>query len=163
MGYTHHYTLQDPGLPLRTEEIARDVERIILASELEIGDEDGNPGSRPTLGPDRIVLNGVQPEQRDALYYPPQFQWNRERNPRAPEGYEFCCTQYLPYDVVVCASLLAIRHHLQDNVTISSDGKFEEPQWQDALRLYRRATGRELPPGFEGLEQPRPAGEGRVF
>ncbi len=50
MGYTHYYTVADPRADLKVLEIAADVESIIMASEIQIGDWSGEPGSEPLLG-----------------------------------------------------------------------------------------------------------------
>ena len=75
----------------------------------------------------------------------------RRKLPPAPLGRDFCKTAQKPYDVVVCAALLAIKHHQRDNVEICSDGEFDD-EWQPAYQLYRNATGRELPPEFREYE-----------
>ena len=61
MGYSHSYTLQKHADP-RFAEITRDVNDIITASEIPMGDANGNPGSQPQLGPELIRLNGIQPQ-----------------------------------------------------------------------------------------------------
>ena len=75
----------------------------------------------------------------------------RRKLPPEPLGRDFCKTARKPYDVVVCAALLAIKHHQGDNVEIHSDGEFDD-EWQPAYQLYRKATGRELPPEFREYE-----------
>ena len=153
MGYTHYYTILDPTQPLRCSEIAQDIQNIILASEVPIGDGSEDPNSQPILEHDLVWLNGIGDEAHETLCYPPGFEWNREFRPPESEGFSFCKTARKPYDVVVCAALLAIKHHQGDNVEITSDGKFDD-EWQPAYRLYRRATRRELPPEFREYERP---------
>ena len=144
MGYSHSYTLQEHADP-RFAEITRDVNDIITASEIPMGDANGNPGSQPQLGPELIRLNGIQPQHCETFLYP------------APSGWEYCKTGYQPYDVIVCATLMAMKHHLQENVAISSDGNLDGPEWQAAYRLYRRALKRPPPEEFRQHEQtPRP-------
>ena len=140
MGYSHSYTLQKHADP-RFAEITRDVSDIITTSEIPMGDAAGNPGSKPQLGPELIRLNGIQPQHCETFLYP------------APSGWEFCKTAYQPYDVIVCATLMAMKHHLQENVTISSDGDLDGPEWQAAYRLYRRALRRPPPEFFQQHEQ----------
>ena len=62
MGYTHYYTLRSPRADLKVLEIAADVKSIIMASEIQIGDWNGEPGSEPKLGPDEINFNAMQPD-----------------------------------------------------------------------------------------------------
>ena len=152
MGYTHYYIIQDITKPLRTSEIAQDIGSIIMASEIPIGDGNGIQDSQPVLEHDLVQMNGIGDESHEALCYPPDFEWNRKVHPAEFLGFRYCKTARKPYDVVVCAALLAIKHHQGDNVEITSDGKFDN-EWQPAYRLYRRATRRELPPEFREYEQ----------
>ena len=152
MGYTHHYTIQDPSKPLRTWEIAQDIQNIILESEIPIGDGSGDRESQPLLEHDKISLNGIGNDAHESLYYPPEFRQSRRSLSPEIHGFAFCKTERKPYDVVVCAAIMAIKHHQGDNVEISSDGDFDY-EWMPAYRLYRRATGRELPPDFEEYER----------
>ena len=69
MGYSHSYTLQKHADP-RFAEITRDVNDIITASEIPMGDANGNPGSQPQLGPELIRLNGIQPQHCETFLYP---------------------------------------------------------------------------------------------
>ena len=153
MGYTHYWTIQDITKPLMTSEIAQDIGSIILASEVPIGDGEGIQDSQPVLEHDLVQINGIGDDAYEALCYPPDFEWNRGFRPVESLGFAFCKTARKPYDVVVCAALLAIKHHQGDNVEILSDGEFDD-EWQPAYRLYRRATGRELPLEFREYERP---------
>ena len=144
MGYSHSYVIPERADP-RFAEIARDVNDIIAASEIPMGDAQGNPGSQPLLGPELIRLNGIQPQHCESFLYP------------APSGWAYCKTGYQPYDVIVCATLMAMKHHLQENVAISSDRDLDGPEWQAAYRLYRRVLRRPPPEFFQQHEQtPRP-------
>ena len=160
MGYMHYWTIHDITKPLMTSEIAQDIQKIILASDVPIGDGCGAWDSKPVLEHDQVVLNGIDDDGHDTLWYPPVFEGRRKlppvfeghrKLPPEPLGRDFCKTAQKPYDVVVCAALLAIKHHQGDNVEIHSDGKFDD-EWQPAYQLYRKATGRELPPEFREYE-----------
>ena len=147
MGYTHYYVVADPRGDLKVSEIAADVEAIIMASEVQIGDWSGDPGTEPLLGPDEINFNAMHPEDFENFRYPPQFAVNKEFG--LQEGFEFCKTGRMPYDPVVCATLIAIKHHLGDHVRVSSDGNFDNnDEWGAAYDLYFRALRRVLPPFF---------------
>ena len=152
MGYTHYYHIQDITKPLMTSEIAQDIESIIMASEIPLGDGSDEPDSQPILEHDLVQVNGIGDEGHETLCYPPDFEWNRKVHRPESLGSSFCKTARKPYDVVVCAALLAIKHHLGDNVEIHSDGDFDD-EWQPAYQLYRKATGRELPPEFREYEE----------
>ena len=147
MGYTHYYTLGFPRADLKVLEIAADVKSIIMASEIKIGDWTGKPGSKPEFGPDEINFNAMRPEDYENFRYPPLFEQNHRTG--IEEGFSFCKTARKPYDPVVCATLIAIKHHLGEYVSVRSDGDFDNPdEWGPAYELYARALGRELPPFF---------------
>ena len=147
MGYAHYYSVADPQGDLKVPEIAADVEAIIMASEIHIGNYAGEPRSEPLLGPDEINFNAMHPEDHENFSYPPQFAWNKKFE--LEEGFNFCKTNQMPYDPVVCATLIAIKHHLGDHVRVSSDGDFDNAdEWGPAYKLYFMALGRELPPFF---------------
>ena len=149
MGYTHYYNVANTQGDLKVPEIAADVEAIIMASEVQIGDGSGKTGSEPILGPDEINFNAIHPGNFEDFCYPPDFELNQGLHPPESKGFSFCKTARKPYDVVVCATLIAIKHHLGDYVSVSSDGDFDNAnEWGPAYDLYFRALQRELPPFF---------------
>jgi hypothetical protein len=67
------------------------------------------------------------------------------------EAFGFCKTARKPYDLFVCLSLLSFTEHFPSDVfTLSSDGDAEE--WQDAVDLYNKITGKEIPNPFNTEE-----------
>ena len=67
--------------------------------------------AQPVLEHDLVQMNGIGDESHEALCYPPDFEWNRKVHPVEFLGFRYCKTARKPYDVVVCAALLAIKHH----------------------------------------------------
>lgn len=66
----------------------------------------------------------------------PKHQWDRPH----PEGwFDFCKTAFRPYDLAVTAFLVIAKHHLGDQLKVSSDG--EGPQWRDGILLCRMVLG----------------------
>jgi len=53
--------------------------------------------------------------------------------------FEFCKTAYKPYDLAVTACLIIAKHHLGDEIVVSSDG--EEKDWIDAMLLCEKLLG----------------------
>ena len=146
MGYTHTYRIHDLTADLHVDGIAQDAHNIILAAEAPVAGPDGIPGTQPQLGPRVIDLNGESPQDGDNFHYPPQDPFGGMPPEIAqavaaaiPPGQEFCKTDYKPYDAIVCAVLIAIRHHLGGNVRVWSDGKLDEPEMAAGLPA--------LPPG----------------
>lgn len=52
--------------------------------------------------------------------------------------FEFCKTARKPYDTVVTACLIIMKHYMGDLIEISSDGDVSE--WDDGLELAKRVT-----------------------
>lgn len=67
----------------------------------------------------------------------------KEENPEYrqfdPEVFSFCKTAFRPYDLMVQACLIALRHHLGPVFRVTSDG--DESDWADARRLCRNVLG----------------------
>lgn len=53
-------------------------------------------------------------------------------------AFEFCETARKPYDVVVTAALIVLKHYLGSDIEVSSDGYAEE--WMPGLLLATKAT-----------------------
>lgn len=53
--------------------------------------------------------------------------------------FEFCKTAYKPYDLAVIICLIIAKHHLKDDIQVSSDGDIE--QWQDGMLLCQKILG----------------------
>ena len=58
----------------------------------------------------------------------------------------FCKTARKPYDMVVGACMIAMKRHMRERITLSSDGKIEEPDWDKAFRLYHETFPDRPPP-----------------
>ena len=56
----------------------------------------------------------------------------------ANEAFNFCKTNRKPYDVVVVACLIILKHYLNDLVVVSSDGF--QSDWTDGLRLAKSVS-----------------------
>ena len=134
MGYTHYYEVMDKRMNLKIDEIGEDIAAVIRRCEVPIGNTQGTPGSRPLISPRHIAFNGIDPEACEDFSYPPMFELNPCLGLR--EGYSYCKTHRYPYDIVVCVSLLIIKHHLGDNVRLSSNGRRNELAWRKAIALH---------------------------
>ncbi len=62
--------------------------------------------------------------------------------------FEFCKTARKPYDLLVCATLIAFKHHFGNQVEVSSDGDMKGEEWQHARQLYKETLGRLVPKQF---------------
>ena len=134
MGYTHYYEVLDIEAELKVAEIGRDLAEVIRRCEVPIGDADGAPGSSPQTHGRRIAFNGIKPEACDDFTYPPMFELNPALGLR--KGYAYCKTRRYSYDIVVCVSMLVIKHHLGDGARLSSEGRRNELGWSKAIALH---------------------------
>lgn len=57
---------------------------------------------------------------------------------RENSDFDFCKTARKPYDVVVTACLIVMKHYLKDGINVSSDGDASE--WNDGLELAKKVT-----------------------
>ena len=55
------------------------------------------------------------------------------------ESFNFCKTNRLPYDTVVVACLIILKHRLGECIEVSSDGRRDD--WNDGLILVRKVLG----------------------
>ena len=53
--------------------------------------------------------------------------------------FDFCKTAYKPYDLAVICALIIAKHHLKEQIRISSDGTLE--QWKDGIVLCEKVLG----------------------
>jgi hypothetical protein len=69
----------------------------------------------------------------ESVVFEKELQPESWQNPENGLYFNFCKTAFRPYDLAVTAFLLIAKHHMQDDILISTDG--EQPQWDDARRL----------------------------
>jgi hypothetical protein len=53
--------------------------------------------------------------------------------------FEFCKTAYKPYDLAVIICLIIARHHLKEEIIVSSDGTVD--QWKDGMLICQKILG----------------------
>lgn len=130
MGYTHYWEYNTNELDLQKwQRFMEDAREIICRSGVQICGPDGT--GCLILNGDEVMFNGCDDDAHET------FGVNRI----PPSDGEFCKTVRLPYDLVVCAVLIAFKKRFGGKVNVGSDGYNEPDMWQPALDLYRRATG----------------------
>ena len=140
--YTHSY--QHPKesdtdfakyLPL----VTADARVILDIARHSVAGPEGEPDSAPEVTDDRIVFNGIQNEACEPFVYPTGPNSNRHR----PSGTDFCKTGRRAYDPAVVACLMAIKHHLCDDIKLHTDAipgdPLDEEQMALGVALYRTA------------------------
>jgi len=53
--------------------------------------------------------------------------------------FEFCKTAYKPYDLAVIICLIIAKHHLKEEIIVSSDGTVD--QWKDGMLICQKILG----------------------
>ena len=130
MGYTHYWS--NPGIPTELWSAFRsDVTRILdqyqnMEPDYPLAGPRGQGAPEVTV--ERIALNGQEPLDHEPFIITPAAGW------------EFCKTNWKPYDVVVCAALLRAALTIP-GLDIDSDGGWEEPPWAAARALYEGVFG----------------------
>lgn len=124
MGYTHYWEGSEVD-----EQAVKEAENIIKSSGVTIKGWDGEEDPVVTVG--EIRINGDASMDHDHETFHVGHGLNA--------GFEFCKTARKPYDRVVGAILIAL--FVRDEVTdLSSDGYYDEQEWQEAISLFEEAV-----------------------
>jgi hypothetical protein len=137
-----------------------DAKAIIATAEahgIRIAGWDGD--GQPEFTEGYVSLNGWQDESCETFIWHAELQDNPEWRDAAEPFFYFVKTRQEPYDAVVCALLLRLKHYYGDAVDISSDGtwdrhsysyslgdeRYEEvdPGWTIGRALYHETFGEE--------------------
>ena len=71
----------------------------------------GEAGTKPIVNENEIALNGLSPEDYESFVLS-----------RTPEAFDFCKTEYRPYDAVCVSILHVARTVAPDAINVTSDG-----------------------------------------
>lgn len=75
----------------------------------------------------------------ESFYFPREYKPLEWEEPKAGFYLQFCKTAFRPYDLAVTAFLIIAKHHLKNNIRVSSDG--EDTHWFDAKILCQMELG----------------------
>ena len=150
MGYSHYYGRRR-NVPAPADAYGRwamDAKALIAAAEASgirlAGWDGGREAERPEITEGYVSLNGWGDESCET------FRWDAEvpANPEwvdADDDYSwFVKTRLRPYDAVVVALLLRLKHYYGDHVVISSDGSWDEYPYDYTYTDYRGQQQREV-------------------
>ena len=145
MGYTHSWrrpknfgSVDITDMYIR---LVADVKKIITQAErcgISIGNFDGtNHG--PTYDQNSFRFNGYGGLAHETFLWEcvptDTAEWRKDEL----DTFDFCKTARAPYDAVVTAVLIRVKHIYGENVTISSDGLWDADEllgWHDGRELY---------------------------
>lgn len=129
MGYTHYWTFKKPAkgqtakIEAKYQLAIKQCNKIIKAYSAEFGGLSGYSAHAKGYG--GLHVNGSRENAHEDFSIREHFSQNDTGN--------FCKTAQKPYDVVVVACLIVLKHYLQDNIQVDSDG--EKSDWIDGLNL----------------------------
>lgn len=140
-GYTHYWTWHKKPDPGALRDCVADMRRLIDARRAML---DLTP-STTEVSPERVIeFNGIDEDAHEPFYFPGEV------------GFNFCKTQWKPYDAVVVACLLAAADHFAPDVLeIRSDGIWEEGDWQPGASLYESVLHRPVRNPMQVRRTPR--------
>jgi hypothetical protein len=134
-GYTHYYTWKQTPNETALKACIADMNRLIEARKSILVSPD-LPESRAgslKLSPTNVDFNGIGDDAHEPFVFPYVFPDHTSFN--------FCKTQWKPYDEVVTACLIVARDHFSPSVLeISSDGSWDD--WRSGAKLYASVLGR---------------------
>lgn len=133
MGWTHSWK-RPIELPTKEFQAAvSDVRQALEAIGLELAGFEGL--GDPVLNDDHIVFNGPQGQHCEPFEIS-RVEFDR-RGRSSVSG--FCKTERLPYDLAVQASLIILKHHLAELITVTSDAGDDD--WAEARTALQEAIG----------------------
>ncbi len=152
MGYTHYHirNKKNLGSAYYFGKLALDAKTIIAKAEtlgISIRGRDGT--GEPEFTEGYFSLNGNAELEQDYETFswealPTQQEWEAKRG--GNDIFDFCKTQYRPYDAVVTAILIRAKVIYGSCVDVRSDGSWSE--WQAGRDLYESVFGEEAPNPF---------------
>ena len=143
MGYTHYWYLKPDGNEANYQKAKSQIARIVRSTkhDVNLGDAFGNRGTKPVLDKD-IRFNGIEDESHETFCLSEYLRdmANAQKNSfiqRDDNGFvfNFCKTARKPYDTIVTACLIVLKHYLGNDARISSDGMPDE--WVPGLELAK--------------------------
>ena len=137
-GYTHYWKWLEPPPKEALEKCIAEMAKVVAAERGTLAGSSGK--GQPTIEKYSIEFNGVGEMAHEPFTFPDRI------------GFNFCKTQWKPYDRVVTACLLIARDHFsRDVLQISSDGEWGA--WDSGARLYNQVTGRAAHSPFTDIKQ----------
>lgn len=125
MGYTHYWRRPQSLDPVKFEQFATDCKAIFKEARdlnIKLANGMGDLGRGPKALAWEVSFNGEQPNDYETVLIKQQTEIRKWDDPDENGNFfEFCKTGRRPYDPIVTAVLIALKHHFPE-VEISSDG-----------------------------------------
>lgn len=132
MGYTHYFRLNSTLDKETINKICNDTEKLLENLSSIVCFDPDEENSQPKIDSENGVLmfNGKGSDCYE------DFHLDMKRT-----GFNFCKTNYKPYDLAVCGTLLILAEHALDSIELSSDGDIED--YNNAIILYKQIFNKE--------------------
>jgi len=136
MGYTHYWTFtSNRGKTAQMEKkyqvAIKKCAKVIRAYSTEFGGLSGYTAHDKTGRYGGLKVNGSREYAHEDFAMREHLSEN--------ESFGFCKTAQKPYDTVVVACLIILKHCLGDSIEVSSDGNASE--WANGLTLAKQVLG----------------------
>lgn len=138
MGYTHYWEFKKPkkGTADKTEKTyqtaIKECAKIVKAYYAVNGGLSGFTAHTPIGKYGGLQVNGKGDDAHEEFSLREHYRQNFECDDcRFP----FCKTAQKPYDIVVVACLIVLKHRLKDLIEVESDGYTDD--WEEGLRLAK--------------------------
>lgn len=144
MGYTHYWSYDENLNRQNLSHALVDAAKVVRAvQEQGIVLCGGLGEGEPEISEFGIVLNGDASQDLDheTFMFPMRPEFADRAKKLHGNLWDFTKTARKPYDLAVCAILLVLKHHLDNQIRISSDGDREEDEWLPAEQLVEGLLG----------------------
>jgi hypothetical protein len=139
MGYTHYWYLNPKGNEKKFNEAKLKMSTVILNNSDILANGMGDVNTVPTWG-SKVFFNGIDENSHETFALPETLSELDNISQAYVDDdfvFAFCKTRRKPYDIVVVACLVILKHYMGNDVKVSSDGDSED--WKDGLELARKA------------------------
>jgi len=123
MGYTHYWRIHQRMNPELFANFSSDCEKLVKASDVPITGGSGEEGEEPEFSTKLVNFNGINDDAHETFYVKVN-----------DSGFNFCKTARKPYDKVVTACLILLKHYF-NFIEVSSDGDLDE--WKYGIELFK--------------------------
>ncbi|NBU33866.1 hypothetical protein EBZ38_03475 [bacterium] len=136
MGYTHYWQFKKPkkGTADKTEKTYQSAIKqcasIVKTYYVVNGGLSGFTAHTPIGKYGGLQVNGKGDDAHEEFSLREHYRQNFEG-----DAFNFCKTAQKPYDIVVVACLIVLKHRLKDLIVVSSDGYSDD--WKEGLRLAK--------------------------
>lgn len=139
MGFTHYF-YRDIDLDKdKFAKAAADCKKVAEYLEIPIQYE-YNEAKMPVFADELIRFNGVDEDGHETFVVEQKFSiGSYESQDDDGKYFSFCKTARKPYDTVVVACLIILKHYFGEDLRLSSDGYAEE--WEEGLRAVKECLG----------------------